>query len=437
MSNQIQNFIKFELERNILSCLMLNNDLNSILKLKEYYFQIPKHREIFNDIKKLIISGKLADSISMDAQYQGKYQIEDLLKIQMCCCSDYRFETYVAELKENWAKIEFLKICNNSGDLISDETAENFLNKVSSTVLKIRHEITNKRNMTTKELLDITESEIEFKNRTEIVSYAMPKVNQHLHIFRGQTHVIAAESSVGKTALSLSFIQHQIRENIKCVFFCGESRAEEIYHRLACQYATTSFINAMSGFKFGGHQKYKEALNFYREKENNLRIFGMSDYNRTIEDIDAKLNRCSKKMSIDMVYIDYFQIHTKENSRNKKQFELYEELVQDIASLAVKYNCAVTLLSQLNRDRESDQLSLKSLRGTSMLENVPHIVSFIQYDTKQKTESMQRVKPVTFYSAKTRLISPFRICLKYDSYCGLFHNQMEDISFPWQMGKAE
>lgn len=429
-----------QIEKKILGSLMLGDDVVHIKSkmslLKPEYFKNNIFKTLFNDIREMNAHGLIVDANSVLLTYQNKYNEPTLIDIITNAETFGMFESHVLHLKDLWAKNSIDELaCKLRIDTQRSVDIYETINNHNHEINEIKKEIERVQYISQREIRDLTRDEFEREPDMFMrVPYCMPLVNEKIEMFRGQIHVIGGESGIGKTALCLSFIRHQYLNGINSVYFCCESKAQELLIRLACQISTTSFSNAVRGFKYGNRDGFLNALDHYSLYPDRLQLFGRDNYKHTVEDIDHMLFKIQNKTRLDMVYIDYFQTLRTDakQSKFKKQFEVYEDIIDAIAGLAVKYNCCITLLSQLNRDRtDDDHPSLINLRGASAIENVAHIISFIYMEQAQKKDTDLRVKPVALYSGKTRLIAPYNIRLDYDSYCGLYHDELEPIPFPW------
>ena len=432
------------LEPIILGMLMLNSTEDIIQvhvkigRLDEKYFTIASYRNLFVNIKKLVDQYQSADAISLLSAYpEYEDKSEWLINMQSSFATSITLDSHIIQLKEAWAKTEFKHISDISHqDVIDSVNMENTIIEHESKLKILKEEVKRVSNQSISSILKEAEAkaqEDKSLNVNDLVSYAMPKVRDHVHVYRGQVHIIGGASGLGKTAFCLSCMKHQAMAGINTVYLCCESKALELYQRLACLMSTSSYINMTKGFPYGGQSAFLQALNLFKEYQDNLQIYGKDNYEHTVESIEQKLWEIQRTTRLDMVYIDYLQMMKMGSNKYKKQFEVYELIIEEIGRLAVKYNCAITVLSQLNRNEkdEDGRHNASNLRGSSSFENVAHIISFLHQEKEIKKDTKLRVKETFFYSAKCRLISPFNLRLAYDSYCGNFTDSMSDAPFPW------
>lgn len=429
------------IERLVIGILMLASD-SIWLKLKisslnSKYFYTKLYKDLFEDIKNLNSAHLSTDVVTISEQYPNRYDEIELLEIQNSVATIELIDSYIIQLRDIWGKKEIDRILLDSRikfnkSIKVEEDCSEHINNIKT----VQTEIKRIRNYSQLELRENTKKEILTQpDKNMLVPYMLPEYTDLVNIFRGQVFVLASESGLGKTAFSLSCMQYQYLNGINTAYFCCESTAQEILIRIACQKSTNSFSNVVKGFPYGNKTAFIDSLDHFKIYPERLQIYGRDNYNHTIENIEYILWEISKHTRIDMIYIDYFQTLKKETSKRgfKKQYEVYEEIIDSICNLAVKYNCAITLLSQLNRERSDDALpGLMNLKGCSALENACHAISFLHQKKQYKNDSDLRIKPTLIYSRKTRLIAPYNLTFSYDSYCGMFHKTIENVPFPWK-----
>lgn len=409
-----------------------------LVRLSEKHFTSAYNTQLFKDIKKLIMEYQPADCVSLVSQFpQYENSMQFLLEVQNQIATTVELDSYIIQLKEAWAKNELqAQYKKKLPEIIESVNVEKALIDYEENLRRIRNEVKRIEVLSTDEIISDAEKKATVRKdnqEPDLVSYSMEKVRDYVHLFRGQVNVVAARSGLGKTAFGLSCIRDQLKSGINTVFFCCESNAHELYQRLACIFSTSSYINMIRGFPYGGEKAFRDALGFFRNHDKNLKIFGRDNYEHSVENIDYQLWNLAQKTRLDKVYIDYFQAMKINYNGYKKQHQEYEMIMEGVANLAVKYNCAITLFCQLNRVEGEDGIPrVHNLRGSSAIENSAHIVSFLFQDKEIRKDADLRVKPTNFYSDKTRLISPFNLSLAYDSYCGAFWDTMEPVPFPWQ-----
>lgn len=433
------NINTIQVEMSILSALMMIEDTvyakTMMSKLKAEYFQTSKTRQLFELIKVMNLGLKSLDAISISTQSQI-WDLESLIELQGRCVTTTLLEGYIETLKEAYVKNQtrskayaFVETILNSDD------ASKSLEEYASSIKALQSELKPFVKLTQTQLLENTELQVNTGSVLQQVSLGLPKITDNVHLYRGQTMVIGSDSGLGKTAFSLSCMQYQYLQGINTVYFCCESKSEELLQRMCCQSATSSYVNMTKGFPYGGKDHFLRALDAYKKFPERMSIYGKDNYKNTIEAIDRELYEISLKTRLDCVYIDYFQALRCEDKiiSRQKQYEQYEFLIYAISDLAVKYNCLIVAISQLNRDREvGERPTIMNLRGASAIENVAHCIAFLYQEPEVKKDTSVRVKETFFYSGKTRLIAPFNLSLKYDSYCGMFHDKMEAVPYPYK-----
>lgn len=187
--------------------------------------------------------------------------------------------------------------------------------------------------------------------------------NQISGLQDGHLTVVAAPTSMGKTAFSLSMVYNILLEGYKVAFISLEMVHTEISQRLMC---IDSKVPA---------NKYRKKMADYVMKNVNASLSNLMDKNMyisdtrglTTADIKARCRNISNKMEgIDFVVVDYLQ-NIKLNEGNKNTAGKIGDVTLDLRNLAGELECPVLLLSQVNR-KTNGVPKLSHLRGSGRIE---------------------------------------------------------------------
>lgn len=185
---------------------------------------------------------------------------------------------------------------------------------------------------------------------------------------RGSVSIMAARPRVGKTALALNVMLHNIYSGFKGAYFSLEMPREQLFDRLG---AMTARIPYAAIHKKRLEQGQKIAVS----KEladlttgNRLHVF---DNVRSVSGIIAEAGR----VKADIVFVDYIQKVHPDERRNKRNEEI-ESIMDRFKEAAIPLNAHFCVLSQINREG-ADRPKLEYLKESGAIEEGGDIVMLL------------------------------------------------------------
>lgn len=200
----------------------------------------------------------------------------------------------------------------------------------------------------------------------------------------GEITIIAACTSVGKTALALNFAEHAaIKEHKSVVFFSFEMSAKSLVARMASSRSGVKKSDAVRSTDSELRSRFSHALaDIY---ESGLYIGDSS--NLTLSDVSASLKKFkASNGSLDLVVVDYLQLMT---GFGQTQEQRVASISKGMKQLSVAIDCPIVVLSQLNRQasqRGSGKPVLSDLRDSGSIEQDADVVLFIDREKKEESE---------------------------------------------------
>ncbi len=200
---------------------------------------------------------------------------------------------------------------------------------------------------------------------------------------RGNMFVVAARPGMGKTAFAINCMMRMCSQGTRVLFDSLEMTKEQIMDRIiSC------------GMKINSRKISSRNLSeTERETMNSLLNEIYTTYSLNIDDtpgVDIDyIERQLDKVPVDVLIIDYIGL-IKPDSRYKNKYEAVGEISKDLKKLAKKYNIAVIVLCQLNRETEKNKggiPNLSNLRDTGQIEQDADYIMFLQVD---KEDTPQR-----------------------------------------------
>ena len=173
--------------------------------------------------------------------------------------------------------------------------------------------------------------------------------------------VLAARPSHGKTSLALNIAWAIAKQDIPTIFLSLEMSSEAIYERLMC-------------IEFGLHawklrigdvleiKKSYEIMDKFTSRLLTSPIEVFEDKGKTIVSVEEVL----KEMTPSVLFIDYAQKISSKGYGGK--YEALSDYVVRLQSLAIQYDCAIILNSQINRGGSKADNATDYLKGSGELE---------------------------------------------------------------------
>ena len=208
---------------------------------------------------------------------------------------------------------------------------------------------------------------------------------------RGEITIIGGRPGHGKSTFSLNIMKQMIDAGYKCILFNREMSNTEMLKKLVVlESGMLSYSMVRSG-ACGDEASVKElesTISSIKEKYNKDK-FLMFDNVRDFGQASAEI----KRFKPDIIFDDYIQLIVPDSKIEQRRLQL-EKIIHEYKWLAKNMNCAVVLVSQLNRSLESrgnPVPRLSDLAESGSIEQAAENVFFTYYDYKIfKNKSLER-----------------------------------------------
>lgn len=357
----------------VLSTLMRYNDVfqnyGDLLDVNLYYY--PKERNIFRCIAGVVASGGITDVNSLMEYYaKNREGMEEasLLRgdfIQLVSSvskptigQDIERLHAMARRRQLWLSLQRYsqRILDYSNDI--EEEAGAAVNEISEIVGDtVTSEIVS-HGETLQEIRQQVLMNREGKTNCILTGF---KLFDEKYILRPDTlTVIAAFTSVGKSALALNIVQNVARQGIPCAYYSLEMSRKELASR------TISKQTQMTASTIMNRQLTDEQvgkLDAAISNDMNLPIYyddhSTVDFNRTMRSVRTMV----KTKGVRLVCIDYLQIYSQTDDDVEKNISYMARTAKNVAK---ELGIAMLVISQLNRSALHP--SIKMLRGSGQIE---------------------------------------------------------------------
>lgn len=259
------------------------------------------------------------------------------------------------------------------------------------------------------------------KDIPELQITSIPSLNDLIWgIRKKKLTVIGARTSQGKSSFAVQLCYDLAMQNKKVVFFSLEMENLECVERLL---AHTLNINNLLLMKGQGFELRKRALNFAQQmKSKNFIISDCMGHGwKEIQDVIEIWHK--NKTVPDMIVLDYIQ--NVKGTGNDKQ--VFDEYIQKFREMAIHYNFAGIICSQINRtSQETDDKSpqLHQLKGTGKLEEMADIVFLLHWPFFYN-RNPEKKNDYELYVAKNKLGQTGRLNIRYEPEYFKFTEQIK------------
>ncbi len=231
----------------------------------------------------------------------------------------------------------------------------------------------------------------EGKENPNIISTGFYDLDKYIDGFeKGETIILAARPSLGKTALALCFTLNVAKQGRPVLFFSLEMRKERLVNRLICAESKVSFTE-FKRRKLGKEEKDRAAEGAVVLSRLPIII---NDIVKTTTEIKAEVARKSARQELGLVVIDFLTLLNDSQEKSQNTHSYVGGLVKKIQSMGHTYNVPILVLAQLNRavaGRQNKRPVMSDLRESGNIEEAADKILFIHRDDYYTGESGENV----------------------------------------------
>lgn len=384
------------LETAILGACLLEKDAfgRVYANLSEENFYFTSHQNVFKTIRSMFENGIPVDVYTVIDQIKRIQKIETILDYStdrfvlaltnsVVSAAHLEFHSYI--IKTMWIEREIMKLTHGGMKLEG-----NVRQQIGELQLKLSE--LNKKN-TESDWKDMTELMVNlYKHQADFeksggmgITTGINRLDKINGGFQpGNMIVIGARPSMGKSAFIGQVAISIAKTGKKVGIISLEMSNNEIAARLASLDSDTDFNVVFRGLYNDENQKHK-LYSAISKSTSQLPIFITDKTGVNINEIRAKASTLQHKQGLDCLMIDYLQLISAEESRNRNREQEISKISQGIKIMAKEMNIPVIVLAQLNREvtkRKGDSRypELSDLRESGSLEQDADAVMFIHRD---------------------------------------------------------
>jgi len=201
-------------------------------------------------------------------------------------------------------------------------------------------------------------------------------------IRRGGLHIVAGRPAMGKTTLALNLAEHVARDGHRVMIFSLEMDADEVMEKLVSSVGGIFYADVQSGACFDTETQ-RQAIAQTETIIPQMDLLIDDRGSQTIHNIRAEARRAHIKKPLDLIVVDYLQLIGGDGKQS-----IYERITEQtrlFKTLAKDLNCAIVLLSQLNRQcderpKGQNRPRMADLRDSGSIEQDADVVAFVYRD---------------------------------------------------------
>lgn len=388
-----------EAENSILSTILVNPE--SIGETVQYIspgdFYDGRNRVLYDAMVRMFVNGESIDAVT----------VADKVRYQF---KDGRVVTYLTELLNSFVPVSVKAYC----EILREDANRRKLIKTAYEMMEDAYdgrkgaghiisfaveELYNLRQGKTKEMVHAGAGAME---TTEIIEKnhkhggditgiptGFDDIDREINgLNRGDFIVLAARSSMGKTALALNMARN-VSRNHTTAYFSLEMPVKQLIFRMFSMMTNIRVENIRKGRL--DDKGFSRIVNAGGQLyEGKLMIDDTSAL--AIAEIKAKCRKLKMKEGLDVVFVDYIGLIESNGKFENRQQEI-SKISRGLKNLAMELDVAVIALSQLNRApeaRSGNRPQLGDLRESGAIEQDADIVILLYRDDYYNPDSKEK-----------------------------------------------
>lgn len=368
---------KLDIECYMICSLIVNPDLYGKLAIKEDHFYHHNNLLAFKCLKEMHRTSEAVNLITFGGRLfdaGGKISEFSSLLGSKECFSELFVDAYLKQLAEETAKRKILKEYQNLKN-----APKEFIEEMK----KIELEFIENKPKTLEQSFDdyvenynLKKAKLNSKGSVGLVT-GFSKIDSNCTFDEGNLIILAANTSVGKSALALNIAVNSAMFGQNCLFFSAEMSINELLERMFAQLTGVSstkfkYCNADSSLQLAKNeiQSCKDSLKF------------INAASLTSDDICRIVRQESSIKKPDLIVVDYIQYLKDKIEKGNTNNDRIGNITRNLKGLAMDLRCSVLALSQVNRNTKGVP-ELSNLRDSGNIEQDADIVLILHREEKE------------------------------------------------------
>lgn len=371
-------------ERSIIDAILGKNSVFYGLGLTADHFHDPDHREAFKAIKRIIDSGREADLITLAEELSPgravKYEAWGGANV------DY----YVRQLKERRIKEQLVAVAKDMVRDMKNRSVNTIVDRSLTQIIQVTKQsevLLHRSSEHVHEMIEETEARYHDQSATVGYQTGFDGLDSILDgLIPTELNIIAARTSVGKTALALNMALNMARRGISVAVFSCEMSHKELMRRFA---STLSGLNHGNIRKGALSEKDFSILTEAAGKLYDMPLWICDKPNIPFDELRNQA-RAFVARGGQVVIVDYLTL-VKYGDPKMPRFERVGMLSAELKDMARMLDVPVVALSQLNRGAE-DRPTMANIRQSGEIEENADVIMILQRIRERSEAVLQVVK---------------------------------------------
>lgn len=392
------NMEKNVLERALLCTLFLNNVaiLEVMPLLRPEMFSDLEYGFIYQSFVALYNRGKEPDMVLVGLEMSKtdpercrrmggiSYLADGMEEVRL----EHNAVEYAREIRQRYQKncLHKLFVCMASECMREDMDYQKVLETCEHKLLKFREE--DQVSDSLKPLSELADQVIEYQ--VERMNHKDDPVRMltGIHgidgltggLYRKELMVLGGQTSDGKTSLAMFMAMNIARKGKSVLYYSFEMTDEQTMSRIFTGYAGVESERLRIG---GLRDSDLSKMRKYRDQLQDLPYYFVNASSKSLEALRAEIMLRKLKGECDAVVVDYLHSFAPPQGKGETLESVTRNTITGLKSIAVEANCAMLVLSQLNRelgkrdDKEGYVPRMTDLRDSGAIEYIADSVAII------------------------------------------------------------
>ena len=368
-------------EREVLGSIMKKPELlelvSKFLVSKEIFYH-KDHKEIWSAIYALSKNNKVID-VSTIANYLGEKGLKItyyLTGIVDDIVSPNNIEHHAKIIYNLYVRRELWKKIQKFISRLDKESSYKHITSDINLLTKISEQFSQMASITNGPLENITDEMIEsIFAKKNLIQTGIRNIDRAIiGMTKGEISIIAGRPGNGKSTLALNITKNMVLDGKKVMFVSREMPKVELLKKFLAMHTKVKNKD-MRGNAESHRKEIEKGLDFIRKHYKSLSLFD------NLSSLDESINE-AKKIRPDIIIDDHIGFINFPHYDNRDTRHRIAEITRRYKWLAKEIDCAVILVSQLNRNIEHrvDKIPrLSDLAESGNLEQDAEIVIFNYY----------------------------------------------------------
>ena len=393
-----------DFERQILGAMLLDNGcIDAVeLALRPEFFYSAENRGVYRSIAEIYEKHKSCDLLMLAAKIGNASYVSSLTDgVTTSANVDY----YTTQIKNMYLAREARRVYSEALNSVDGDNVMEVMNRTDDFTVRMAGQSSAGEEDTMQTLLVRAVNDIDERLKSgqqtrylgpETGFEALDELMDGLPL--GETTVIGARPSIGKTALMQALLLGVAKQGTPCSVFSLEMTSMSLIKRTLASETRTKPYFIQHGLVLstrGGIQKFNatvEKLFGY-----DIRYYDSSKTDRFLDSIVARI-RFDAKKGVKVFFIDHMGL-VKHRQVAMKRYEQVHDIMSTLQTLAQTLNIAIVILCQLKRDSEGKIPTLDSLRESGDIEQDADNILFLH---RERAKGNETTIPTSLILAKRR-----------------------------------